>query len=342
VFTFGLAVAVLLVTLAAVAREPRSFGNAVLLGLALALAALGLAEHLAHAPGRAARLLLLALLVAAALGPFLLGTFLLVNGLIMVLREGPRPVNLLSLTAGAATYVVIGLDIVADHTADPPLSLFATVASLVFGYVTFLLLSYAGYAFGYGRLSRTGPADFVIVLGAGLGRRGTVPPLLASRLDRGHAVWAALGQRAAAAGTPPPRLIVSGGKGDDERVAEAVAMAAYLTQRGVPADAIVLEDRSRSTQENLQFSQAIVERLDPGARVTIVTSDFHALRAALIARRLGLRGQATGARVARYYEPNAILREFAAVFYRYRLLNLSICALLVIVPVTAAALRHAP
>ena len=71
-----------------------------------------------------------------------------------------------------------------------------------------------------------------------------------------------------------------------------------------------------------------------------MTSDFHAFRAALIARRLGLRGQATGARVAGYYEPNAILREFAAVFYRYRLVNLAICALLVVVPVAAAALRH--
>ena len=98
--------------------------------------------------------------------------------------------------------MVIGLDIVADHTADLPLSLFATVASLVFGYVSFLLLSYAGYAFGYGLLSRTGPADFVIVLGAGLGRRGAVPPLLASRLDRGRAVWAALDRRAAQAGAP--------------------------------------------------------------------------------------------------------------------------------------------
>jgi hypothetical protein len=43
--------------------------------------------------------------------------------------------------------------------------------------------------------------------------------------------------------------------------------------------------------------------------------------------------------VAGYYEPNAILREFAAVFLRYRVVNLGICALLVIVPLGAAALR---
>ena len=41
--------------------EPRSFGNAVLLGLALALGALGVVEHLAGAPGRPAHLLLVLL-----------------------------------------------------------------------------------------------------------------------------------------------------------------------------------------------------------------------------------------------------------------------------------------
>jgi uncharacterized SAM-binding protein YcdF (DUF218 family) len=351
VFTLGLAVVVFAVFLAGVAREPRSFGNAVLLGLALAFGALGLAQHLAREPGRPAHLLLLALLLAVAAGPFLIGCFLLANGVVMVRREGLRAVNLLALSAGAAAFVIIGLDIAADQADDLKLSLFATVANLVFGYVSFLLVSYVCYAFCYGLLSRTGRAEFVIVLGAGLRPDGGVPPLLASRLDRGHAVWAALDRRAVLdrrlvlarrprpAGDARPRLIVSGGKGDDERVPEAQAMAEYLARRGVPADRLLLEARSRSTEENLLFSKAIMDELRPGARATIVTSDFHAFRAALIARRIGLRGQATGARVAGYYEANAILREFAAVFLRYRVVNLGICALLVIVPLGAAALR---
>ena len=76
-FTLGLAVVVFAVFLAGVAREPRSFGNAVLLGLALALAALGVAERLVAAPPPAGRLLLVLLLLAVALGPFLIGCFLL-------------------------------------------------------------------------------------------------------------------------------------------------------------------------------------------------------------------------------------------------------------------------
>jgi uncharacterized SAM-binding protein YcdF (DUF218 family) len=337
VVALGLAVVVFLVFLAGAAREPRAFSNAVLLGLALALGALGLAERLADTPGRAAHLLLFALVLVVALVPFVIGCYLLANGITMIRRESLRPGNMLSLLAGTAVFVVIGLDILAGRAEDVELSLFATVVNLVFGYMSFLLVSYVCYAFVYGLVARTGRSDFVIVLGAGLGPGGQVPPLLASRLDRGHNVWASLNRRATG---PGPLLIVSGGKGDDEQVPEATAMASYLTARGFPADHLLLEDRSRSTEENLLFSKAIMDRVRPGARCTIVTSDFHAFRAAMTARRLGIRGQATGARVAGYYRPSAMLREFAAVFLRYWAVNLAICATLVCVPVGYTVLRY--
>jgi uncharacterized SAM-binding protein YcdF (DUF218 family) len=309
----------------------------VLLGLTLALGALGLAERLAGAPGRPAHLMLLLLLLAVALGPLLVGSFLMANGVTMIRRESTRPANLLSLLAGAAVFVMIGLDVAAERTQSVKLSLFATVATLVFGYVSFLFVSYVLYSFVYGLLARTGGADFVVVLGAGLRPDGGVPPLLANRLERGREVWAALDRRA---GAVRPLLIVSGGKGDDERVPEASAMAAYLTARGFPADRLLLEDQSRNTEENLIFSKAIMDELRPGARAAVVTSDFHAFRAALLARRLGIRGQVTGARVAGYYRPSAVLREFAAVFLQYRAVNLGICAVLVVAPLGTAALRH--
>jgi uncharacterized SAM-binding protein YcdF (DUF218 family) len=336
VIALELAALVFVVFLAGVIREPRSFGNAVLLGLALALGALGLAERLADVPGRQAHLLLWAVLLAVALGPFLVACFLVANGVTMIRREPLRPMTLLSLLAGVAVLLVIGLDIAADRAGDLRLSLFATVANLVFGYVSFLLVSYVLYAFLYGLLARAGRSEFVIVLGAGLRPDGRVPPLLASRLERGRQVWAALDRRA---GDFRPMLIVSGGKGDDERMPEASAMASYLIARGFPAELLLLEDQSRSTEENLVLSKAIMDKLRPGARVTIVTSDFHAFRAALLARRLGIRGQVTGARVAGYYRPSAVLREFAAVFLQYRVVNLGICALLVVAPLGAEAVR---
>jgi uncharacterized SAM-binding protein YcdF (DUF218 family) len=336
----ALALVVFVLFVAAVARDPRSFANAVLLGLAMALGALALAEHLADSAGRPDRALLLLLLFGVAVAPFAIGCYLVVNGLTVIRKEGVRLANLLPLLAGTAIFVVIGLTVVAARADSPRLSLFSTVADLVFGYISFLLVSYISYAFVYGLLPRPGGAEFVIVLGSGLRPDGTVPPMLASRLERGREVWERLRRRPAASAEAGPVLIVSGGKGDDELRSEAAAMAAYLSGRGFPADLLMLEDRSRNTEENLTFSAAIMDRLRPRARCVIVTSDFHAFRAAMIARRLGIRGHVCGARVAGYYRPSAMLREFAAVLVRYRVVNACICALLACVPVAVVAVHH--
>ena len=161
-------------------------------------------------------------------------------------------------------------------------------------------------------------------------------PLLARRIDRGYEVLTAL----ARIRDEGPLLIVSGGKGSDERVSEAKSMFTYLTDRGVQPGQIILEEHSRTTEENLRFSKDLMDRVRPDAQCLIVTSNFHVFRAAMLAQRLGLRGQVTGAPVAGYYWPSAMLREFAAVFLSYRLLNFAICALIVILPLAYVAVRH--
>jgi uncharacterized SAM-binding protein YcdF (DUF218 family) len=231
------------------------------------------------------------------------------------------------LLAGLAILAVIALEVAADRAGSPRLSLVTMVTVRLAGYVSFLCVSYVIYALIYSKLPVARRADYVVVLGAGLLNGGQVPRLLASRLERGRAVYEKLASRGA-----DPLLIVSGGKGGDEQVSEAAAMARYLTERGFPAGRLILEDRSASTEENLLFSKAIMDRQRPGARCVIVTSGFHAFRAAIIARRLGIDGQATGARTAGYYWPGAMLREFAAVLYSYKLVNAGVCTLIVVLP----------
>jgi uncharacterized SAM-binding protein YcdF (DUF218 family) len=334
-FALMLAAGILVLFVVGVIRDRRSFSNAVLLGLGLALAALGAADLLAHVHDRPARLLLLALVVLVALGPLLGASYLVMNGVTMARREPLRPANLLSLAAGIGIFVVIGLALAAARTGSGELSLFSTITGLLFGYVSFLLVSYVIYAFIYGRMTAHRAADFVVVLGSGLKDGARVPTLLASRLDRGRQVYEAVTAR----GKASPLLIVSGGKGSDERISEAEAMAGYLIERGFPADRVVREDRSRTTEENMTFSKAIMERLRPGYRCIIVTSNYHVFRAAIIARRTGVNGQVAGARTAGYYWPSAMLREFAAVFLSYKVVNFGICALIVALPL-AYAHRH--
>lgn len=325
-----LAAAALILFVAGVLRDPRSFSNAVLLGSGLALAALAAAHRLIEATGPVARLLALALGLLVAFGPVLVASYLVLNGITMVRREGIRPANLLSLLAGLGIFGLLGLMIATFLARSPDLTVSFVIIALLSGYISFLLVSYVIYAFVYSRITGLRRADFVVVLGAGLNDGDQVPPLLASRLERARRVY----QTTAGRRRTSPVLIVSGGQGSDERVSEAEAMAGYLIGRGVPEDHVVREDQSRTTEENLTFSQAIMARSRPGYRCIIVTSNYHVFRTAIVARRLGVNGQVTGARTAGYYWPSAMLREFAAVFLSYKTVNFGICALIVALPLT--------
>jgi uncharacterized SAM-binding protein YcdF (DUF218 family) len=199
----------------------------------------------------------------------------------------------------------------------------AAAAVLVVCYWAFLFFCYLTYGFVYRRMPIRRAVDFVVVLGAGLmgGRR--VSPLLASRLERARSVYESLDAQGA------PILIVSGGKGSDERLSEAEAMADYLVESGFPADRILKEDQSRTTEENLLYSAALMRETRPeGYRCVVVTNDFHSFRAALIARDLGVPAQVVGSPTAAYFLPSATIREFIAVFVRYWKVNVPICAFL--------------
>lgn len=82
------------------------------------------------------------------------------------------------------------------------------------------------------------------------------------------------------------QIVVSGGLGKHPP-SEAEAMAALLLAWGIPELAIVLEDRSANTGENIRFAKTLI----PGRNVIIVTDWYHGPRARLIARREGLKAQ---------------------------------------------------
>lgn len=76
------------------------------------------------------------------------------------------------------------------------------------------------------------------------------------------------------------RIIVTGGKGPglesrQDIASEAVTMRQMLIDLGIPAGAIVLEESSRTTRENAEFTKKLVA----GESVALVTSAFHMPRA---------------------------------------------------------------
>lgn len=72
-----------------------------------------------------------------------------------------------------------------------------------------------------------------------------------------------------------PRIVFTGGVGTYPP-SEGRAAADYALGLGLPADAIVVEDRSTSTEENARLA---AELLPKGARVMIVTDTYHVFRA---------------------------------------------------------------
>ncbi len=149
-----------------------------------------------------------------------------------------------------------------------------------------------------------GPADTLIILGA--------------KVNGSH-LSITLQDRLAAARNyleenPHAIAVVSGGQGKGEDISEAAAMRAALLAQGISAERILTEAQSTTTQENLLYSQRILEEAGhPVQRVLIVTSDYHVFRACQMAKKYfpsveGLPGKSDTA-----LRMNYAIREYFAV-----------------------------
>ena len=117
-------------------------------------------------------------------------------------------------------------------------------------------------------------SDYLIVLGCGV--NGDVPSLmLQSRIDAAEEYLKA---------NPRAKAILSGCQGPGEDISEAEAMRRSLVEAGIDEERLILEPESRDTIENMRNSFEFVEE---GAKVAVLSNDFHLYRARLIARNEG-------------------------------------------------------
>ncbi|HJZ87800.1 MAG TPA: YdcF family protein [Polyangia bacterium] len=124
-------------------------------------------------------------------------------------------------------------------------------------------------------------ADAIVVLGAPVGPGGAIGAALEERVRAGVALWQrGLGQW----------LIVSGGAALAGLMPEAPAMAARARELGVPADAVWVEDQSRSTRENAERSAALLRARGLGSAI-VVTQPYHLRRAIAFFTRQGISAQ---------------------------------------------------
>lgn len=138
--------------------------------------------------------------------------------------------------------------------------------------LAFVLIS--GYA-----VQAKGNEKAVVVLGAGL-KKDVPSDLLRRRLDKAYEYHLQ---------NPEAMIVVTGGQGPGETIPEGVAMQRYLVQRGVPAEKILVESKSTSTEENLLFAKRLLEAAGISAKepVVVVTNAFHCYRGRCYAKMVG-------------------------------------------------------
>jgi uncharacterized SAM-binding protein YcdF (DUF218 family) len=121
------------------------------------------------------------------------------------------------------------------------------------------------------------PADAIVVLGAAQ-YNGVPSPIYRARLD--HAIG--LFEEGVA-----PTLVMTGGKLPGDNTTEADAGRAYAIAQGVPAEAIIVEDRGRTTLESLRTVGGMLREHELDSAV-FVSDRTHMLRVLRIARDQGV------------------------------------------------------
>ena len=151
-----------------------------------------------------------------------------------------------------------------------------------------------------------GTNEYAIVLGAKV-KEGNIPSrALQFRLD------AAL---AYAKEYIHVKLVLSGGRGPDEDIEEAIVMKEFLLDNGIEKSRLILEDKATSTYENLLFSKALLP--DDIHSVTIITSDYHLQRAKILAGKLDWKSDVVVAETPTIIEQKVRTRERLALLKAY-------------------------
>lgn len=97
-------------------------------------------------------------------------------------------------------------------------------------------------------------------------------------------------------------------------------MKNYALSKGVPEQAILMEDKSVNTEENLLFSKKLIDAKQSGAQenILVVTTSYHVLRALLLAKNLGITCDGRGSKTKLYFSINAFIREWIAYLVMWR------------------------
>ena len=203
----------------------------------------------------------------------ILSIVFIIYGLIVISLIGTnRLFNLFYLISGITLLLFTMLYEKMDQRIAKALLIFLGIVFLCFILMEIRIISYA-----HSKPKKN--ADYLIVLGSQI--KDTGPSMdYQARLDSAYEYLKE---------NLNTKVICTGGQGYNEPMSEAKGGAEYLKKKGIKEDRIILEDKSKSTLENLTNAREPITKEKPldEASVVIVSADYHLYRGAYIARKLG-------------------------------------------------------
>ena len=147
----------------------------------------------------------------------------------------------------------------------------------------------ASRIYSFGNTSSDAPSDAAIVLGAAVWSSG-VSPVFRERINHGIDLYRT---------GKVHKLIFTGGQGNPGEPTESSAARDYALQSGVPAQDILIEEKSHTTYENIRYAKQVADA-HYIKRVLIVSDPLHMKRAVLMAQDVGLIAQPSPTPTTRY------------------------------------------
>lgn len=276
-------------------------------------------------------ILVFLLFVGVPISILIVSILFIIAGVITIKREGFRIPNLLSIVFGVGVWSELILLFLTLGGYFKSIFIIAIVNYSAFAmlYIGFTFVALMLYSWFYCILPKKKNYDYIIIHGAGLLGGERVTPLLAKRLQKGIEAYIKFGRHS--------KIIVSGGKGTDEKISEAEAMKNYLLENNIEEENIICENKSTTTLENLQFSKNIIELQKKKYKCLFVTNNYHVFRTSLFAKKINFNAQGLGCRTALYYLPTAFIREYIAIMWEFKWHSIVIlgtmlaCTILVII-----------
>ena len=265
-----------------------------------------------------------------------------VSNISLICHEGFRPANALGIALSAV--LLVGICILLLSFQDIQ-SLFSTDNETLYRKLSFiqnLIGIFCGTALCYFeslllgtvicgiKAARHKPAydkDYIIILGCGISKDGSLLPLLKGRVDRALDFYKKQKKETGKSAV----FIPSGGQGPDEIISESEAMRNYLISNGISENEIIMENKSTTTYENMLFSKRIIDSINPESNTVFSTTNYHVFRSGILAASVGLNADGMGSRTKWYFWPNAFLREFIGVIVSKFKINIFILFIITII-----------